>query len=235
MSAGDKSGGDPLFYFGDWCGSGWSAGRTSADPLDSAALSVPARGLVGSSGVNRPSPVDAACKVHDIQYNAAALTSDRARRAEMIMAADLELLAKVKELQRLNESGRLDLNMGEVLFADNMQIAFRVKLLQNGRQVAILRTERAVGSLAMNTARMVGGIAMGPWSILVLGLPSLRKPARQAGSAHLSRPTIVRLSRNDEWMRALSGPPSMLLNGPPQTREDVWRQALAAPRPMLIH
>ena len=226
MSAHEKqpNGGHPMVFFGDWCGPGWSAGRKSAEPLTPADLGRPARSMLGRKRISRPSPVDAACKLHDIRYEAADRARDPVRRAEMIMAADRELLSRVKELHRLSQSGDLDLNLLELRFADNMQIAFRAKLLHNGRQIAVLRNQRALGPVGTRVARA----ALGPVSVVVLGMPSGKSAASKP--AHQPPPTIVILDRDEMWMRALADPPSKLIVRPLETREQMWQRALAAER-----
>lgn len=197
------TGGDPLVFFGKWCGPGWSAGHKSTEPLSAKDYSVPEAPLMGSNGRNRASPVDQACKVHDTRYDAADRTEDTLKRAQIILAADLELLAKVSQLHKLSQSGKLDLNAGEILFADNMQIAFNAKLIHDDRQVAILRLERAIGPIAMNALRSVSG----PASIMVLGFPTLPKGAAtspKSKPAHAPKRAIVRFDSDATLASALA-------------------------------
>lgn len=193
---------EPLVYFGYWCGSGWSAGHRSDAPLTESDMRVPGWPTKGSTGRSRASPVDQACKLHDTRYNQADLAKDPLKRAQIILAADRELLAIVSDLHKRNEGGKLDLNMGEVLFADNMQIAFRGKLILDGRQVAILRTERLIGPTTMNAIRTAA-----PASMIVLGLPTLSTPAgvpSRRKPAHAPRKAIVRFDSDATLASALA-------------------------------
>lgn len=48
---------EPLTYFGNWCGQGWSAGRESQSALSAADLKKPAIALTNRNGTSRPNPV----------------------------------------------------------------------------------------------------------------------------------------------------------------------------------
>lgn len=154
---------EPLTYFGDWCGQGWSAGRESQSALDPADLGRPAIALVSRNGDKRPSPVDAACKLHDIAYDALAREPDGYRAAQMKLAADRALLARVGKLLAADQRGQGDLNMGEVLYARNVQIAFRTMLFLDGVKVAYnldMAADRTVREAVRGAAVQTGRAAV---------------------------------------------------------------------------
>jgi len=72
--------------FGNWCGPGWSGGQRTSEPD----FGVDPKVVDG-----RPSPVDAACKVHDQAYYDAAGQLDEATQ---ILNADIELLRTIASL-----------------------------------------------------------------------------------------------------------------------------------------
>ena len=172
---------EPLFFFGDWCGQGWSAGREGRSALSPADLKRPAIALINREGTKRPSPVDDACKLHDIAYNAMALQPDAYKAAQMKLAADRALLARVGQLLAADQRGKGDLNMGEVLYARNVQIAFRTMLFFDGVAVARnldIPAHRAVSG----AARTAGGAAMravragAPYALVVMAGPQAITP-----------------------------------------------------------
>ena len=69
--------------FGNWCGPGWSAGERTTGKLTAQQIAV------GGISINdRPSPVDLACKAHDLAYEAAA---GQPNEKQLILQADVRL------------------------------------------------------------------------------------------------------------------------------------------------
>ncbi len=172
---------EPITYFGDWCGQGWSAGRESQSALTPADLKKPAIVLISRNGIGRQSPVDQACKLHDIAYNAMALQTDGYKAAQMKLAADRALLARVGKLLATDQSGQGDLNMGEVLYARNVQIACRTMLFFDG--VAVARNlDIPANSAVSGAARKAGAAAMravragAPYAMVVMVGPQESTP-----------------------------------------------------------
>jgi hypothetical protein len=150
---------EPLTYFGEWCGQGWSAGREGQSALSPADLRKPAIVILNRNGARRASPVDEACKLHDIAYDAIARQTDSYKAAQMKLAADRALLTRVGGLLAADQRGQGDLNMGEVLYARNVQMAFRTMLFFDG--VAVARNlQIPAGRAARGAARKGGAAAM---------------------------------------------------------------------------
>jgi hypothetical protein len=173
---------EPLTYFGDWCGQGWSAGREGQSALVPADLRKPAIVILNRQGVRRASPVDQACKLHDIAYDAMAREPDGYKAAQIKLAADRALLARVGKLLATDQRGQGDLNMGEVLYARNVQIAFRTMLFFDG--VAVARNlDIPLNSAVSGAARKAGGAAMravragAPYALVLMAGPQTIVPA----------------------------------------------------------
>lgn len=193
---------NPIMFFGSWCGPGWSAGRKSEQPLTREDRRVGGKLMAAPSGNIRPSPVDLTCKSHDERYDAAYLTEDPLKRAQMIMSADLALLDAVTKLHASIILGRIELSLYEIFFSNNMKIAFKAKLITNAQTIASLRTERAIGPRATNMIRSVM-----PTTMIVLGLPPIPKKdgvPRRAVPAHRSQPTVIRIDSDLALATALS-------------------------------
>jgi len=172
---------EPLTYFGDWCGQGWSAGREGQSALDPADLRKPAIVILNRQGVKRASPVDQACKLHDIAYDAMAREPDGYKAAQMKLAADRALLTRVGKLLAADQRGQGDLNMGEVLYARNVQMAFRTMLFFDG--VAVARNlDVPAGKAVRGAARSAGGAAMHavragvPYALVLMAGPQVTAP-----------------------------------------------------------
>lgn len=172
---------EPLTYFGDWCGQGWSAGRESQSALTPANLKKPAIVLISRNGIGRQSPVDQARKAHDIAYDAMERQTDGYKVAQMKLAADRALLERVGKLLATDQRGQGDLNMGEVLYARNVQIAFRTMLFFDG--VAVARNLDIPANRAVSGAvRKAGGAAMravragAPYAMVLMAGPQVSTP-----------------------------------------------------------
>lgn len=138
----------PMVYFGYWCGPGWSAGREGGKPLDASDTRVGPAVIVGMKARGRPSPIDKACMVHDGEYDAIARMNDPVRVALATVEADRRLYNTISRLLNQHAAGRNDLNMGEVLYGKNVQIAFGNKLIVD--RVMVVEALRAKAVSAVN-------------------------------------------------------------------------------------
>ncbi|WP_420138612.1 hypothetical protein [Sphingomonas sp.] len=161
----EATGGDPLFYFGRWCGLGWSAGRSGGAPLNAEERRSSAIILKGSDGIRRESPVDAACKLHDLRYESIAAERNPVVAAKMTLAADRELFTSVSRLIAEQAAGHNNLNLGEVLYAKDVRIAFGVKIITDVAEVAD-QLRRQAFTLANRNARAALRSAT-PYAILI--------------------------------------------------------------------
>lgn len=137
----------PLAYFGNWCGAGWSADQRTTTPLTAEQSQVAIIRLKGAAGNVRDSPVDAACKVHDQAYDFIAGIKEPVRAARATVVADRRLYDTVSRLLRQHAAGKNDLNMGEVLYGRNVQIAFGSKLIVDRMIVANAMRTKAMDAV----------------------------------------------------------------------------------------
>lgn len=109
--------------------------------------------LKGRGGGFRDSPIDAACKTHDIAYNWIDEMRNPVAKRIATINADRQLLKTIAAALDQNVAGKIDLNAGEVIFAQGVQVAFQTKLVWNGIVVAteLVTAPQMTGSDAVRT------------------------------------------------------------------------------------
>jgi len=107
--------------------------------------------------------------------------TDGYKVAQMKLATDRALLERVGKLLATDQRGQGDLNTGEVLYARNVQIAFRTMLFFDG--VAVARNLDIPANRAVSGAvRKAGGAAMravragAPYAMVLMAGPQVSTP-----------------------------------------------------------
>lgn len=132
-----------IAYFGLWCRQGWSAGVESDKPLTPAQIAGAVIKLKGSGGNFRESPIDAACKRHDIAYDFISQMRDPIAKRRATLDADRRLLDDVARSLDDNVKGKVGLNAGEVIYSQDVQIWFNTMMVING---VVVGKDMVVGS-----------------------------------------------------------------------------------------
>lgn len=105
--------------YGQWCGPNWSAGLRNNTMTLAQLQASPVAQTLGIDGNVRPSPVDLACKAHDIAYFQAA---GQPNQALLTLQADLTLIQTIAGMTWSN------LNSTEKSYTSLMAAAFSIKI-----------------------------------------------------------------------------------------------------------